>query len=185
MRRRENQRNFSPSPYFNWRHQKEMNICSSIFIRIMKMRRRENSRKFSSSLHLLSKMRRREIYSLGGVGSASRWGEGRIKGIFPLLPIYLSKWGEVKNSLIFSLLLILIGGIPKEIISIFPISISIMKMRRRENPREFFSSLHLLLKMGRRGIIPRIFPSPHFDWSPPPPVDSQHLSLKNEKWGKI
>ena len=67
---------------------------SSIFTSIMKMRRRENSRKFSSFLHLLSKMRRREIYSFGGGGSVSKWGEGRNQGNFSLLPIYPWKWGE-------------------------------------------------------------------------------------------
>ena len=58
----------------------------------------------------------------------------------------------MKNSLNFSLLLILIGGIPKELMSILPVSISLMKMRKRENPREFSSSLHLHSKMRRRGI---------------------------------
>merc|ERR1711994_171419 len=85
MRRRENPRNyssyphlpikimrsekfldFSPSPHFDWRQPKGMCTILPIFISIMKMRSRENPRKFFPSLHFLLKMRRREIYSLGG-----------------------------------------------------------------------------------------------------------------------
>jgi len=40
-------------------------------------------------------------------------------------------------------------------------------MRRKENPRNFSSSPHLPMKIRRRGIIPRSFPSPHSDWRPP------------------
>jgi len=71
-------------------------ICTSM----NKMRRRENPREFSSSLHLLSKMRRRGIYSWGG-GLETDEEKRESKEIFPFSPFTPENEEKWNNSLDF------------------------------------------------------------------------------------